>query len=204
MPSLCGFRHIAPALPRHGLPHPFRSAFAVSHDLGGLLLLEPCDVFRPHTPIRFFLPFPRLLAFGLGSFDPARWLPGGGHLRGRLPAGIRVGSPKRSCCDTTTPAAEAAGLVSVFPRLSYATLGKPPNPLSRLVILWPGESRVTPAPPFAAANRGDPRGMFLPEEFPLPRRSDLRLVLPQPMADPARKQAPKGLFALRIQPPLDG
>jgi hypothetical protein len=42
--------------PRRGLPHPLRSAFAVSHDLDGLLLLVPCDVFRSHTPMGFAFP----------------------------------------------------------------------------------------------------------------------------------------------------
>jgi hypothetical protein len=47
--------------PRRGLPHPRRSAFAVSHDLDGLRLPEPCGVFHPLTPLRFVLPVPRLV-----------------------------------------------------------------------------------------------------------------------------------------------
>lgn len=40
-------------LPRRGLPHPLRSAYAVSHDLDGLPLLGPCEVFRPLTSMGF-------------------------------------------------------------------------------------------------------------------------------------------------------
>jgi hypothetical protein len=40
-------------VPRRGLPHPLRSAFAVFHDLGGLLLSEPSDVFQPVTLVEF-------------------------------------------------------------------------------------------------------------------------------------------------------
>jgi hypothetical protein len=47
--------------PRHGLPHPLRSAFAVSHDLDGLRLPEPGDVFRSHTSLRFVFPAPHVL-----------------------------------------------------------------------------------------------------------------------------------------------
>jgi len=37
--------------PRRGVPRPLRSASVVSHDLDGLLLPEPCDVFRSHTSV---------------------------------------------------------------------------------------------------------------------------------------------------------
>ena len=40
-------------VPRHGFPHPLRSAFAVSHDLDGLPLSEPSDVFQPVTLMGF-------------------------------------------------------------------------------------------------------------------------------------------------------
>jgi hypothetical protein len=40
-------------LPRRGLPHPLRSAYAVSHDLDGLPLLGPCEVFRSLTSMGF-------------------------------------------------------------------------------------------------------------------------------------------------------
>jgi len=44
--------------PRRGIPHPLRSAFAVFHGLDGLLLLEPCGLFQPLTPLGlgFLLP----------------------------------------------------------------------------------------------------------------------------------------------------
>ena len=42
--------------PRRGLPHPLRSAFVVSRDPGGLLLPEPCDVFRSLTSVGFVSP----------------------------------------------------------------------------------------------------------------------------------------------------
>jgi hypothetical protein len=42
--------------PRRGVPRPLRSAYAVSHDLDGLLLSGPCGVFRPHTPMGLLLP----------------------------------------------------------------------------------------------------------------------------------------------------
>jgi hypothetical protein len=40
-----------PGLPRRGVPPPLRAAFAVSHDLDGLRLCEPCDLFQPLTPM---------------------------------------------------------------------------------------------------------------------------------------------------------
>jgi hypothetical protein len=43
-------------VPRRGFPHPLRSAFAVSHDLDGLLLSEPSDVFQPVTLVEFLNP----------------------------------------------------------------------------------------------------------------------------------------------------
>jgi hypothetical protein len=47
-----------PAPPRRGLPHPLRSASAVFHDLDGLLLLGPWNLFQLHTPMGFGLPAP--------------------------------------------------------------------------------------------------------------------------------------------------
>jgi len=47
-----------PASPRRGLPHPLRSAFAVSHDPDGLSLSMPCGVFQPLTPMGFVSPAP--------------------------------------------------------------------------------------------------------------------------------------------------
>lgn len=41
-------------IPRRGIPTPLRSAFAVSHDLGGFPLLRLPDVFQPETLIGFF------------------------------------------------------------------------------------------------------------------------------------------------------
>jgi hypothetical protein len=52
-PSFPGLRRSAPAVPRRGIPLPRRSASAVSHDPGGLLLLGPGGVFRPLTPLGF-------------------------------------------------------------------------------------------------------------------------------------------------------
>jgi hypothetical protein len=45
--------------PRRGVPCPLRAAFAVFHDLDGLRLRSPCDLFQPLTPM------------GLGSRLPA-------------------------------------------------------------------------------------------------------------------------------------
>jgi hypothetical protein len=39
--------------PRRGFPLPLRSAFAVFHDLDGLLPPTPCDLFQSLTPVRF-------------------------------------------------------------------------------------------------------------------------------------------------------
>lgn len=50
-------------MPRRGVPPPLRSAFAVSHDLDGLLLPGPGGVFRPLTPMRSGVPFPRFVPF---------------------------------------------------------------------------------------------------------------------------------------------
>jgi hypothetical protein len=66
-------RSDGPAVPRRGLPHPLRSASAVSHDPGGLLLLEPGGVFRPLTPVGFGS---RLPAACLRSSGPRTFLPG--------------------------------------------------------------------------------------------------------------------------------
>jgi len=52
-PSVPGSHRFLRASPRRGLPHPLRSASAVSHDPGGFRLPEPCGVFRPLTPARF-------------------------------------------------------------------------------------------------------------------------------------------------------
>jgi hypothetical protein len=57
-PSSSGSHRLRPAPPRRGLPHPLWSAFAVSHDLDGLPLLEPGDLFQPLTPMGFGLPAP--------------------------------------------------------------------------------------------------------------------------------------------------
>jgi hypothetical protein len=46
----CGSMDLAP---RRGFPHPLRSAFAVSHDLDGLLLSEPFGVFQPVTLVEY-------------------------------------------------------------------------------------------------------------------------------------------------------
>jgi hypothetical protein len=62
-----------PAVPRRGLPHPLRSASAVSHDPGGLLLLGPGGVFRPLTPLGFGSLLP---AACLRSSGPRTFLPG--------------------------------------------------------------------------------------------------------------------------------
>lgn len=40
-------------VPRHGIPHPRRSAFAVSHGLDGLTFLLPPGVFQPVTLMGF-------------------------------------------------------------------------------------------------------------------------------------------------------
>ena len=40
-------------VPRHGFPHPLRSACVVSNDLGGLLLSAPSGVFQPVTLVEF-------------------------------------------------------------------------------------------------------------------------------------------------------
>jgi hypothetical protein len=48
---------LLPAIvPRRGLPPPLRSVFAVFHDLDGLLLPGPCDVFQPLTFLGFGSP----------------------------------------------------------------------------------------------------------------------------------------------------
>jgi hypothetical protein len=57
-PSGSGSHLRLPAPPRRGFPHPLRSAFAVSHDLDGLLLPEPCGVFQPLTSVGFVSPAP--------------------------------------------------------------------------------------------------------------------------------------------------
>lgn len=46
-----GSHHTFSARPRRGFPHPLRSALVVFHDLDGLLLLVPCGLFQPLTPL---------------------------------------------------------------------------------------------------------------------------------------------------------
>jgi hypothetical protein len=75
-PSCSRFHEGLPAPPRRGLPHPLRSAYAVSHDLDGFLFLGPCDLFQPLTPMGFALPAP------LASAPPSA-------ARRPLPAGCR-------------------------------------------------------------------------------------------------------------------
>lgn len=55
----CGFAFFFGS--RRGFPCPLRSAFVVFRDLDGLLLFEPCDVFRPLTSLRFFFPFTHMI-----------------------------------------------------------------------------------------------------------------------------------------------
>jgi hypothetical protein len=55
-----GLLRTAYASPRHGFPHPLRSAFAVFHDLDGLIPPGPCDLFQPLTPMGFVVPSPLL------------------------------------------------------------------------------------------------------------------------------------------------
>jgi hypothetical protein len=43
------YRFSLDRIPRRGVPHPLRSAFAVSHDLDGLLLSAPSGMFQPDT-----------------------------------------------------------------------------------------------------------------------------------------------------------
>jgi hypothetical protein len=92
--SLAGSHRLAPVAPRRGLPHPLRSVFAVSHDLDGLLLPEPCDVFRSHTPMGFGFPAPRWLCpFGPAeAFSPGR----GGRCSSRKAPGWRRPSGRQS------------------------------------------------------------------------------------------------------------
>jgi hypothetical protein len=61
-------------VPRRGLPHPLRSAFAVFHDLDGLLLLGPCELSHPLTPMGFGSLLPaRKRGMGLRSRDLPVW-----------------------------------------------------------------------------------------------------------------------------------
>lgn len=52
--SRCHPHHLARL--RRGVPIPLRSASAVSHDLDGFLLLEPCGIFHPLAPVGFDVP----------------------------------------------------------------------------------------------------------------------------------------------------
>jgi hypothetical protein len=75
-----------PAGPRRGIPLPLRSAFAVFYDPGGLLLSEPCDVFRSLTPLGLFFPVPRGV--------PGSWFVAARPVRARRSVRERV-SPRR-------------------------------------------------------------------------------------------------------------
>jgi hypothetical protein len=86
--------------PRRGVPPPLRAAFAVFHDLDGLRLRAPCDLFQPLTPM------------GLGSRLPAGGPEGSRALRrpsedvrfrtqgvgGAHPGGSRLGRSIRDLC----------------------------------------------------------------------------------------------------------
>jgi hypothetical protein len=61
------------AVPRRGVPTPLRSASAVSHDPGGLLLLGPGGVFHPLTPLGFCSRLPDACFRSMG---PKTQLPG--------------------------------------------------------------------------------------------------------------------------------
>jgi len=54
-----GLLRAAHTSPRRGVPRPLRSAFAVSHDLDGLIPPGLRDLFQPHTPMGFGVPVPR-------------------------------------------------------------------------------------------------------------------------------------------------
>jgi hypothetical protein len=119
--------HGAPASPRRGFPHPLRSAFVVSHDHDGLPLLRPCDVFRPHTPMGFLFPSPRLV----GPFGPAEAVPpvpGGRDPMREAPSRLPLWfaeAPLR--CEATAPAAETAVPAPASLCVRLPTAGKPPS-----------------------------------------------------------------------------
>jgi hypothetical protein len=90
--SLCGSHRSVPAPPRRQVPPWLRSASAVSHDLDGLLLSGPGDLFQPLTPMGFGLPLPRLVVSGrpgLSALPPGI----GGWVRLRAAPGWPVSRP---------------------------------------------------------------------------------------------------------------
>jgi hypothetical protein len=124
--------------PRHGGPAPLRSAYAVSHDLDGLLLLGPCGVFRPLTPL------------GFGSRLPAA-SPGRSTRRSPFPALVRVVRTKVRPTRTRGASDHPGGSRSVPPRTvpeGTTRSTTPPLPLPkeqvrlRLPNTLPGRLRV--------------------------------------------------------------
>jgi|FLTM01.1.fsa_nt_gi hypothetical protein len=77
-----------PVPSRRGIPHPLRSASAVSHDPDGLRLSMPCDFFQSLTPLGLFVPLPCALQAGL-STDPS-WQGTGFHPGGSWSTWSRV------------------------------------------------------------------------------------------------------------------
>lgn len=66
-----GSHHTFSARPRRGFPHPLRSALVVFHDLDGLLLLVPCGLFQPLTPLGLGFLRPTWCSLGEGLATPA-------------------------------------------------------------------------------------------------------------------------------------
>jgi hypothetical protein len=168
-----GFRPDVPTTPRRGVPRPLRSAFAVSHDLDGLLLLEPCGVFRSHTPMRFRFPSPRGRPVRRVR-RPADPDAGGGLLARKAP-----GWPP-SWLDRTFPPSFACAVNRCSDRRGGRSSSGSPAFASPLARQPPACADVRPlappdwfpAPATAAANRHGPSVSAPLQGLPLSREFD--------------------------------
>jgi hypothetical protein len=124
--------------PRRGIPLPLRSAFAVSHDLGGLLLSAPSDVFQSVT----------LMEFGFRCCS-TRW---------RFPEACRSEDPRVSRSPLGAPCL-------IGPRIAEAVLSPtPPRQAGKLIHGFPEgfdpSGRPGPLTPSAVAS--DSTGAAIP------------------------------------------
>lgn len=185
-----GSRLDGSTVPRRGVPRPLRSAFAVSHDPGGLLLPVPCGVFRPHTPVGLGAPSPRSVALRSGPRAVAGGAGGGLVMRGPPGRPERAASGPRPCL---RPRVGPPLRPRQRPLRRPDPLDRPPsgslasNPVARVSVCWP-------------RRHGTARGIAFLASF----RSTVR-VLPRaatgPAGDGSSDPGPRERGPLSFDPP---
>jgi hypothetical protein len=157
-----GLHRDGSAVPRRGVPPPLRSAFAVSHDPGGLLLPGPCGVFRPLTPMRFGAPSPRFVPDRVDPKVAVSWRGGRafGTRRSRLvPCGRRT-RPKPRHRPRMEPPLQplTRPLRRPDPLLCSPRRSSARHPVAQMSVCWPHASRpLRPGCPVRLVPSASPR-----------------------------------------------